>query len=365
MIALLVLVMLVVLIVGHELGHFIVAKMMGVRVVEFGIGYPPRAFTIGRWGGTEYTINWLPFGGFVRLYGDEHEPTEMSEKQKWRSLANAPLYAQAMILAAGVAMNIILGWALFTIGFMNGLPTSVAEGTPNAHLVVNGVVPGSPAEAAGITVGDELKSLSAEDGTSVATMTPSAVIAFVEKNGGKKLTVTYDRAGAIGEATLIPAHAVLSEEAGRPALGVALALVSEQRVSFTGAIIAGFERTGDISVQVTLGIYGLLRDAVMGRADLSSVIGPVGLVGVVDTAAGYGWGQILGIAAFISINLAVINLIPIPAFDGGRLLFVGLEGIFRRRIPTLVAQTLNLAGFGLIIILMVLVTYQDIARMIG
>ena len=365
MIALLVIAILVVLIVGHELGHFIVAKLMGVRVVEFGLGYPPRAFRIGRWGGTEYTINWLPFGGFVRLYGDELEHEELTGKKKLWSLANAPLYAQALILAAGIVMNIFLGWALFTLGFMEGLPTSVPEGTPGAHLVVNGVLPNSPAEVAGITTGDELLSITADDGTAAKDMTPTAVIAFVQAHGGKKLTLTYDRAGATETATIIPAHAVLTETAGRPALGVALALVSETHVSVIGAIVAGFYRTIDILTQVTVGIYGLIADALHGHLDLTSVIGPVGLVSVVDTAAGYGWGQILGIAAFISINLAVINLIPIPAFDGGRLLFVALEALFRRRIPSLIAQFFNLAGFGLIIILMVLVTYHDIAHLLG
>lgn len=365
MIAFLVIVILVVLIVGHELGHFIVAKLMGVRVVEFGLGYPPRAFKIGRWGGTEYTINWLPFGGFVRLYGDELEHEEAPATKKWQSLASAPLYAQALILIAGIIMNIILGWALFTLGFMQGLPTSVAEGTPGAHLVVNGVLPNSPAEVAGMTTGDEIIKMTADDGTAAEHMTPSSVIAFVEAHGGKKIMVTYDRGGTTEMATIIPAHAVLTETAGRPALGVALALVSETHVSVMGAIIAGFYRTIDILTQVTVGIFQLIADAVRGHLDLTSVIGPVGLVGVVGTAAGYGWGQILGIAAFISINLAVINLIPIPAFDGGRLLFVGLEGLFRRRIPSIVAQSFNLAGFGLIIILMILVTYHDIAHLLG
>ena len=365
MIALLVIAILVVLILGHELGHFIVAKLMGVRVVEFGLGYPPRAFKIGRWGGTEYTINWLPFGGFVRLYGDELEHEEASATKKYQSLANAPLYAQGLILVAGIIMNVLLGWALFSIAFMQGLPTSVPEGTPGAHLVVNGVLANSPAEVAGMKTGDEIVKMTADDGTSAEDMTPTSVISFVEAHGGKKIVVTYDRGGTTESATIIPAHAVLTETAGRPALGVALALVSETHVSVWGAIAAGFFRTIDILTQVSVGIFQLIVNGLQGHLDLTQVIGPVGLVGVVGTEAAYGIGQILGIAAFISINLAVINLIPIPAFDGGRLLFVALEGIFRRRIPSIIAQSFNLAGFGLIIILMVLVTYHDIAHLLG
>lgn len=365
MTGLLVIAILVLLIVGHELGHFIVAKAVGVRVVEFGIGYPPRAFKIGRWGGTEYTLNWLPFGGFVRLYGEEHEHEELSSKQKWQSMAGAPLWAQASILIAGVLMNVVLGWALLTIGFMNGLPTSVSEDTPGAHLVVNGVLLNSPAEVAGIETGDEIKSIVSERGVGVSELTPSAIIAFVEVHGGEELTLAYERDGVPNEAVMIPAHAVLSESAGRPALGVALALVSDTEVDFFTALVFGWQRTIDIFLQVGAGVIALIADAVSGKPDIAALIGPVGLVSVVDSASGYGVGQLFGIAAFISINLAIINLIPIPAFDGGRLLFVAAEGITRRRIPALVAQSLNLIGFVLIILLMVVVTYQDFGRILG
>lgn len=360
--ALLVIVVLVLLIVGHELGHFIAAKLMGVRVVEFGIGYPPRAFRIGRWGGTEYTLNWLPFGGFVRMYGEEHE--ELTEKQRWKSLAGAPAYAQMLILSAGVIMNIVIGWALFTGAFMQGLPVSVPEGTPGAALVVNGVLPSSPAEAAGIQTGDVIVSVTGDkESVPADNLTPSSVRTFVQHNGGKPISINYVRKGETKVASLIPAHGVLSEEAGQPALGVELALVSNKKMNLWEASHAGFIRTGLALKQVALGLWGLLHDAFFGHADLSAVVGPVGLVSVVDTAVGYGLGQILGIAAFISLNLAIINLLPIPALDGGRLLFVGLELVFRRQMPNLLAHTINLAGFALIILLMVIVTYQDIARL--
>ena len=361
MTALLVIAILILLIIGHELGHFVVAKLMRVRVVEFGLGYPPRAFRIGRWGGTEYTINWLPFGGFVRLYGEEHE--ELTEKQRWKSLAGAPWYAQVLILSAGVLANILIGWVLFTAAFMQGLPMSVPEGTEGARLVVNGVLPASPADAAGIQTGDRIVAVEGQKGTKVETLEPGAVIAFVQANGGKPISVTYVREDTTNTVMMIPAHAVLVEDAGRPALGVELALVSDTHMNFLEAAASGFVRTLGALKQVSLGLWGLLRDAFIGKADLSSIVGPVGLVSVVDTAVGYGLGQILGIAAFISINLAIINLIPIPALDGGRLLFVGLETVFRRQMPNLLAHSINLGGFALIILLMIIVTYQDIARL--
>ncbi|HET8581028.1 MAG TPA: M50 family metallopeptidase [Candidatus Paceibacterota bacterium] len=365
MTALLVILILVVLIVGHELGHFVAAKLLGVRVVEFGIGYPPRAFKLGRWGGTEYTINWLPFGGFVRLYGEEHEHEELKGRQRWHSIMSAPLWAQAAILVAGVAMNVAIGWGLYVAGFMNGLPTSVAEGTPGAHLVVNGVLPGSPADAAGFETGDEIIAVTDASGSSLLTLTPSAMVAYVEDHGGQKIDITYIRKDATSTVPVIPAHAVLADQSGRPALGVALALVSETHIDFWGALREASLRTGDILSQVGSGILGLLHDALFWHADLSEVVGPVGLISIVDQTAGYGAGQILGLAAFISLNLAIVNLIPIPAFDGGRLLFVAYEALTRRRIPSLVAQTLNLIGFALIIVLMVVVTYHDIVHLLG
>src|SRR3989344_4278693 len=152
---LLVLGILVFLIVAHELGHFLAAKIFKVKVDEFGVGYPPRAFTFGTWGGTEYTINWLPFGGFVRLFG-EHGETDVRG-----SFAGSPKYAQAAILIAGVTMNAFAAWFLFAGALTAGVPRQITDRSQieHAQLFVNTVVPGSPADAAGIRVGDEIVSI--------------------------------------------------------------------------------------------------------------------------------------------------------------------------------------------------------------
>src|SRR3989338_4940264 len=358
---LLVIGILVLLILGHELGHFIAAKIFKVRVEEFGVGYPPRAFIFGKFGGTEYTLNWLPFGGFVRLFGDDgdvrHGPGGFTDARR---------SVQAVILVAGVFANAVLAWGLFAGALAIGVPRvvdSTQEGE-KAQLIVADVVPGSPADAAGMMVGDEIVGLTYES-NSLEEFTPESVLDFVRTRGGKEILLSYMRAGTTTEVILRPAHAVIAEEAGRPAVGVALVLVSSSPLGWREAIRESSLRTLDAFKAVGNGLWAMLKKALVGEGSLSDVVGPVGLVGVVSEAATHGFGNVLALAAFISVNLAVINLIPIPALDGGRLLLLGVETVMRRNVPRLVVQLLNLAGFVLIALLMFAVTYNDIARLLG
>ncbi len=358
--ALIVIAILVLLIVVHELGHFIAAKLFGVRVDEFGVGYPPRAFSFGRWGGTEYTLNWIPFGGFVRLFGDEGGPERGAG-----SFVDAPRWKQALILVAGVMMNLIAAWALFVGAYSTGILHVVNDDkhAASAQLIVTDVVAGSPADAAGLRPGDMVLKLT--DANEAATLTPDGVLAFVRERGGQDIEVEYLHGDAVATSTLRPAHAVVPQESGRPAIGIGLALVTKEALPLAEAMRAATVSTYNAFILVAQGLWTIVSGALQGAPDLSNVHGPVGIVSDVGEAARNGIGYLFSLAAFISINLVIINLIPIPALDGGRIVVVAIESILRRPAPRLAIQVLNALGIALIVMLMLTVTYQDIARLLA
>jgi regulator of sigma E protease len=358
---LLVLGILVFLIVAHELGHFFAAKIFKVRVEEFGIGYPPRAFTFGSWGGTEYTINWIPFGGFVRLWGEHGEVTQRG------SFADAPKYAQAIILVAGVTMNALAAWLLFATALHTGIPRVIPDGqaiTGKVQLFVNTVVDGSPAAVAGLRAGDEVLKVVDTSGVS-PELTPSKIVSFVGAHGGKQLELTYRRNEEVVTVPVTPAHAVVEQSANRPAIGIGLTLVTDESMSWFQALKAAGPSTFSALQETVRGLWTLLRDALAGQPNLQNIVGPVGLVDFVGNASKHGIGHVLALAGFISINLAVINLIPIPALDGGRLFLLGVETIIRRPPHRLTVTIMNFIGVAAIIFLMISVTYNDIARLLA
>src|SRR3989344_5449122 len=360
--ALLVIGILVLLIVVHEFGHFIVAKLFGVQVDEFGIGYPPRAFSFGRWGGTEYTLNWIPFGGFVRLFGDE------GEGQHGRgSLVDSQRGVQAAILVAGVAMNALIAWVLFAGALHAGIPRVVDTLTPgqDARLMIVDVVPGSPADAAGIAAGDQILDVADAKNVKLATLPPDALMDFVKARVGSPLRISYLHIGATTTAEIIPAHAVIPQAGGRPAPRVALPLATTAPLSWGAAGVDAIKATRGAFVTVVRGLWDIVSGVVRGAPDLSSVVGPLGLVQVVGEASQNGFGNVLALAGFISVNLAIINLIPIPALDGGRLLLLGVEAGLRRSAPKIIVQLINALGIALIVLLMVTVTYHDIGRLLA
>ncbi len=350
------------LIVVHEVGHFLVAKLFGVRVEEFGVGYPPRAFTFGKWRDTEYTLNWIPFGGFVRLFGDigEGQHGKGSFVDKGRGV-------QAIILVAGVFMNLVAAWGLFFGALSIGVPRVVEEVTPGTHqwLLIADVVPGSPAAAAGIIAGDQLVDVSASDGNAPEALTPGSVTEFVRARGGESLEFSYLRAGVTSVVTVRPAHAVIPDAAEQPAVGISLVMVSTEPLPPSQAAKEAFFTTWDAFGTVAGGLWGILKDMFSGKPAFQNIVGPVGLVGVVGQAAETGLGNVLALAAFISVNLVIINLIPIPALDGGRLFILGVEAVIRRNASRIALRILNALGIAFVIFLMVTVTYNDIARLLS
>ncbi|MDP2655283.1 MAG: M50 family metallopeptidase [bacterium] len=358
----------VALIVVHEFGHFVVAKWSGMRVDEFGLGYPPRAMVIGKIGETEYTLNWLPFGGFVKIYGEDGKVH--GDAPDPRAFSARPRILQAFVLVAGVAMNLLFAYVLITGALIAGTPRVLSDNevatAQNVELAVANVLPGSPAAQAGLLPGDII--LSAEDGHNILPQTtPSAFTKFVSLGGSNK-TITLSVRHADGKEALLfarPIEGLIASDPSRPAIGVEVATIGVVPLSFWAAITEGASLTWGATKLTAIGLWHFFYGVFTLSADLSQVAGPIGIAGVVGTASMQGFGYLFSIMAIISINLALINLIPVPALDGGRLLFVIIESIIRRPIKPVVAHTMNAIGFASLILLMLVVTAHDIFKIVG
>ena len=361
---LLFLLVLFVLILVHEWGHFIVAKKTGMRVDEFGIGFPPKLFGVKK-GETEYTLNSLPIGGFVRIWGENYEDVAMAEEgiDRSRAFSSRPKWAQALVLVAGVTMNVLLAWFLFTLAFAIGVPTAVEESvaSDSAELFVSEVLPGSP--ASDLPAGSIITSVRSGD-VVVDSPTPTEFSNVVTGAGESSVDVSYRYGEEESVLTLTPQAGLIEDDPERRIVGASLSLIEQQSRPFGTAIIDGFTATWKGLAGILSGLWSLLSQSVTGDADFSQVAGPVGIVGMVGDAAAFGLTSLLTFTAIISLNLAVINLLPFPALDGGRLVFVAIESVTRRPIPPQWAGRLNLVGFALLMILMVVVTYNDIARIL-
>ena len=356
---LLFLVVLLVLVLVHEFGHFIVAKKFGIRVDEFAFGFPPRLFAKKK-GETTYAFNALPLGGYVKIYGEN--PDEVTT-DRTRSFIAKPRPTQALVIVAGVVFNLLLAWFLISAVLMAGIPAPVGmDGytVTSPRLMITGVNEGTPAKDAGLLEGDVLVTLS--DGTTLLDITEAeSATEFIAARLDVPLTITYERQGEIKETVATPSGKIVE---GRGAIGVYLDMVGILKLPPHLALWEGLQKTYEYTKLTVVGIYTFIWGAVTGEGDFAQVTGPVGIVNAVGQAAGVGLTNLVLFAALISINLAVINLIPFPALDGGRLLFIAIESIVRRPIPIKIANALNLAGFALLMLLMVAVTYHDVVRLV-
>lgn len=345
---------LLLLIIGHELGHFAVAKWTRMKVLEFGIGFPPKiAGKKFSPDGTEYTLNWIPFGGFVRIFGEDEK--DAADPQ---AFPNRPKLHQALVLFAGPGANVLLAVLLSTVALMVGTlslidPEHAATAT-DPHVIVAGVVPDSPAADAGIVVGDRILSAATPDEFSESVSTSDGPVSVSLSRGGEMRTLT-----------LTPATGLIDDEPDRRAIGVATALVGTVSYPPHEALLRALIDTGRDFVFILVSLLSLIGSALTLSADVSQIAGPVGIASLTGDAASLGFGALLSFAALLSVNLAIINLLPFPALDGGRLLFLGIETVTRRRIPLRVAATVNTVGFVVLIGLMLAVTVGDISRLVG
>lgn len=362
------LIILLVLVIVHEFGHFFTAKKFGIRVDEFGFGFPPKLFS-RKYGETEYSLNALPFGGFVKIFGDNPDAfsdpdTDDGGLNEDRKFYNKPKWQQAIVLFAGVFANFVLAWLLFSFGLMSGMPTSVSSDLrgaqlENVHLVVISVFKDSPASRAGLMPGDKILSIkSGED--SVLDVNPETLKSFVVSHGGKEIELEYKRGTEENVAKVVPKA---PDTGGDPSIGISMDQIGTAKLPVLQAFWEGLKLDIAVTKGTVVGLFGLIADAFQGKGSFASVTGPVGMVGIVGEASKFGFGYLMSFAALISVNLAIINLLPFPALDGGRLFFLLVEKIKGSRINPKFANAANMTGFALLILLMVVITYHDVVKL--
>ncbi|MBU2329987.1 site-2 protease family protein, partial [Patescibacteria group bacterium] len=294
---------LVALIVVHEFGHFVAAKLSGMRVDEFGIGYPPKALG-KKIGETEYTLNWLPFGGFVKIFGEDPEPGAVRDP---RAFSSRPRILQALVLVAGIGMNLLFAYLLIsmtlTMGTTRALSSEEIASAPDAQLAVASVLPDSPAARGGLAQGDIILSAKTAD-AEYRGADPEVFTSLITEEGGP-VTLSVLRADQTEQIVVTPESGVIAGQPERRALGVGLAAIGTVTVPLWEAPLQGAVLTWELTKQTAIALFHFFAALFTFSADLSQVSGPVGIAGAVGNASSSGLASLLAITALISINLAL------------------------------------------------------------
>ncbi len=357
------LISLVGLIVLHEFGHFIFAKRYGVKVEEFGVGLPPRIFG-KKIGETIYSLNLLPFGAFVKIYGEEGGIEDS------RSFSERSIYQRAMIVVAGVAMFWIASWVLLSIASGIGSTVPLRDGDPlnnltNPQVSIVAVAPDSSAAKAGIEIRDNLRELKVGEEQLIVNKTKEASD-FFTKHQDDEIIFTIERQGEIFETNLYPEVLAGSNEEDKKIVGISMTRTAVEKYSWYEAPIQGAIKTKYFTSKALEG-WAILFSSVWNGEGVPKgfeVAGPIGIFSLFDRMTIFGAGYFLQFVALVSIFLALFNLLPIPALDGGRLVFLGLEAIRGKPISVKIEQKLIGFSFVLLILLLVVVTFFDIQKLL-
>lgn len=361
---------LVVLVLVHELGHFIVAKRAGITVQEFGVGFPPRIASVV-WHGTRYSVNWIPLGGFVKMLGEDGDAE--ADKMRGRGLSEAavdkamqgafnrkPVWVRIVVLLAGVVMNFVLAALLFAVAL--SLPAQQGRGP----LTITEVQAGSPAVTAGLHAGDLI---TAADGRTFPISRD--LTAYVRSRAGHLVELTVVRGGRDLAVQVTP-RALTADDVAKGLGAVGFSYEPERFVeiapSVSGPLAAGWEGV-TVAADLALKIPGGLASAVAGLVGLSpdagTAVGPIGIASETGKVLRAPLVSQLLFVGILSVNLAVLNVLPFPPLDGGRIAVVVVEAIRRRRLPAEREALVYLTGFMVLIFLVILISIRDVANLIG
>ena len=346
---------LIALMIIHEFGHFIIAKKFGVRVEEFGIGYPPRVFG-KQFGETIYSVNLIPLGAFVRIYGEE------GGLDDYRSFSNLAIWKRVLIIIGGVAAFWMASMIIFSVVFSMGADIPVGDqdfaGLSDAKVKVVYVSKDSPAETAGLKAGDTI--------LSVKTQAPEIKIEkikvfqdFTRENAGKEITLKISRDNKTFDAPLTPRVTAPSGE-GPVGIGLERMATLIRKYTWYQAPVQGIIFTWQTTANGVVGLYGVLANLFSGKGvpEGAELAGPLGITVFLARAADYGPGFFLYFIGTISVFIAIFNLFPIPALDGGKLVFLAIEKIMKKPVPVKIEQSITAVFFIILILLSLFVTIK-------
>lgn len=361
-----------VLVLVHELGHFLAAKITGVEVEEFGLGFPPRAIGVfrnsrkrwkifrtsfGKISHTIFSLNWIPLGGFVRLRGEDGQ----SQAGDNKNFINKTASQRFFILIAGVTMNFLLAAVIFGIGLSIGWPQAT-DNLPKGATVTDQqviaieVVKNLPAEKAGLKAGDAITKVNNQTVDSVNKLRQ-----INNQNGAKEISYQIKRDGQVLELKVTPQ--ILENQPGQYGIGVALAESGMVSYFWPRAIWEGFKLAVFGLKDIAVGFWQLLAGLFSGQNMSDQVAGPVGIAVLTGQVSRLGWLYLLQFVALLSLNLAFINILPLPALDGGRLLFIVCEKIAGRPVKANVEAIIHSIGFILLMAFVAFITLKDIIRL--
>ncbi len=346
---------LTILVFVHEFGHFLMAKKMGVKVEEFGIGLPPKLFG-KKIGETLYSINLLPIGGFVKLFGEEYDELDRRGKAHLslnRTFVNKKPWQKTLIVLGGVLGNFLLGWFIFSYLVTQGVPV------PTNNVIVEKVTKNSPAFIAGLQEKDVITKLIFKNNI-INLTSANTLIEETKKSAGKNIKLFVQRNNQQLIINLVPR---INPPKGEGPLGIAITSYIEKKYSWYTAPYYGLIEASNITYKIASELGKLLFGLITFQKQNVDVAGPIGIANLAGQAIKFGKNAFLEFLALLSLNLAIVNILPFPALDGGRLIFVLYEGLTRKKPNKNFEKYTNLIGFIILLSLAALITVNDIIKL--